>query len=119
MPHDINLRYDQWDYNSDCERVGLSRPTRYDRAPPGQRPFPSPFQLILDGDTRGTVSDELEAPYSQHELQMIRLSYAIRQKAGWETKRLDADVRTSPRPRTPLAFPPSLQKDAVSSEQRG
>lgn len=58
-------------------------------------PFPTPFDQI---DTQDGFSDQapdhFSPPYSLQEIDMLALSYEIRQKPDWARKLRDSDIRT-------------------------
>ncbi|ORY77596.1 hypothetical protein BCR35DRAFT_305349 [Leucosporidium creatinivorum] len=59
----------------------------------GQRPFATPFDQIDTEEFSGEVPDHLEAPYSLQDIDMQKLSYAIRSKPDWHLKRKDLEIR--------------------------
>ncbi|BGP49307.1 hypothetical protein JCM10450v2_005191 [Rhodotorula kratochvilovae] len=57
-------------------------------------PFPTPFdQLDTDGGWTDQAPDYFSAPYSLQEIDMLALSYALRQKPDWARKLADPAVR--------------------------
>ncbi|PRQ73491.1 Protein of unknown function (DUF4246)-domain containing protein [Rhodotorula toruloides] len=67
-----------------------------EEAPPGQRPFPTPFDQIADEDGawgNDETIESIDGPYTLQEIAMLALSYEIRNKPDWERKYLDPTIR--------------------------
>ncbi|BGP33139.1 hypothetical protein JCM10296v2_004928 [Rhodotorula toruloides] len=77
-------------------KIRLHYDAPVDEAPPGQRPFPTPFdQIADDSGLRGNdeTIESIDGPYTRQEIAMLALSYEIRNKHDWQHKYLDSAIR--------------------------